>query len=103
MSYSDTRPQILQQKDIPIMRWPPNSPDLNPIENLWHPFKKHFHKWFTENHLKCGRSKEALQQYADGLRKAWAEIGLELARRMVSSMPRRIQAVIAAVGGPTKY
>lgn len=85
------------------MQWPANSPDLNPIENLWYPFKKHFHKWFINTHKVSSQSKEAIQQYGEGLKKAWSEIGLDLAKRLVESMPERIQAVIHARGGATKY
>ena len=30
----------LHQKEIPILEWPPNSPDLNPIENVWSTLKR---------------------------------------------------------------
>ena len=49
------------------------------------------------------QSIEAMQQYAEGLKVAWSEIGLELAKRLVESMPQRIQAVISERGGATKY
>jgi len=44
-----------------------------------------------------------MQQYAEGLKVAWSEIGLELAKRLVESMLQRIQAVISERGGATKY
>ena len=28
--------QYLTEENIKVMNWPAHSPDLNPIENLWH-------------------------------------------------------------------
>ena len=30
---------FLREKNVDILDWPGNSPDLNPIENLWHVMK----------------------------------------------------------------
>jgi len=62
-----------------------------------------FHNWFITTHKESSQSNEAMQQYAEGLKVAWSEIGLELAKRLVESMLQRIQAVISERGGATKY
>ena len=78
---------------VAVLDWPANSPDLNPIENLWGIVKRKMRDTRTNN--------------ADDLKAAikatWASITPEQCHRLIASMPRHTDAVIHAKGGPTKY
>ncbi len=78
---------------ITVLDWPLNSPDLNPIENLWGIVKR--------------KMRDTRPNKADDLKPAikttWASITLEQCHRLIASMPRRNDAVIHAKGGPTKF
>ena len=39
----------LEQKQISVLEWPGNSPDLNPIKNCWHKMKKKMFEKKTPN------------------------------------------------------
>ena len=53
------------------MEWPPHSPDLNPIENLWSDFKTHFYIHFTSLKTDVSSAQEAKDQYGELLKQVW--------------------------------
>ncbi len=78
---------------IPVLNWPANSPDLNPIENLW---------GIVKRKMRYARPNNAEELKAT-IRATWALITPEQCHRLIDSIPRRIAAVIQAKGAPTKY
>uniref|UniRef100_A0A9J8B1B1 HTH cro/C1-type domain-containing protein n=1 Tax=Cyprinus carpio carpio TaxID=630221 RepID=A0A9J8B1B1_CYPCA len=75
------------------VNWPANSPDLNPIENLWDIVKRK---------LRDARP-NTLDELKAAIEASWASITPQQCHRLIASMPRRIEAVISAKGFPTKY
>jgi len=92
----------LEQTGIPVIEWPPGSPDLNPIEHVWMKMKQHIHdnsdaKFWQSN---TAANREELQRL---IQQAWDSITPEFLGGLVDSMPARCQAVLDAQGGPTPY
>ena len=75
--------------------WPSNSPDLNPLENLWHIVRSRVKK----------RRPSPLTKAALGraLQEEWERLDVQEVNNLCDSMPQRLQAVIAAEGGTTGY
>ncbi len=84
---------LVKDHGIPVLNWPANSPDLNPIENLW---------GIVKRKMRYARPNNAEELKAT-IRATWALITPEQCHRLIDSMPRRIAAVIQAKGAPTKY
>ena len=83
-----------QQRGIELLPdWPGNSPDLNPIENLWSQMKEQLSE-------ERPTSAEGIRKV---VRKVWNRITPNYLLCLYESMPRRMQAVIAAQGGHTTY
>ena len=82
------------ENNIEQLPWPANSPDLNPIENIWKILK---HKVARANPKTIIELKKAI------IRIYREEISPKICEDLVSSMQRRIQAVITNNGGQTKY
>jgi transposase len=83
----------LQEKRIEVLNWPAQSPDLNPIENLWH---------FIDKDIKLQKPSNLNELYAV-IESSWRKISIELCVKLVDSMPKRCQAVIKNFGYATKY
>ncbi|KAG1145923.1 hypothetical protein G6F37_007120 [Rhizopus arrhizus] len=90
-----TTTYLIEEAKYPVLPWPSQSPDLNPIEHMW-------------RHLKL---KLALyEQRARGVHELWERIKIEwetfdkdVCCKYIDSMPARVQAVIKAKGGNNIY
>lgn len=76
-----------------VLKTPPQSPDINPIENLWHYLELQIRKTTISN-------KNQLKQV---LLEEWKKISVKQTQSLVESMGRRLQAVKISKGLPTKY
>ena len=95
--------ELLKEANVPVMKWPAQSPDLNPLENLWVSLKEQFRKLFFQRGYRPSHSAECLLRCERLLQEVWQNIGQELVDALISSMRKRIDLVIAAEGGHTKY
>jgi transposase len=77
------------------MDWPAQSPDLNPIEHVWHLLKLRLNKYPTRP-----TREEELERR---IHIEWYKITKEECQRYIDSMPAQIKAVIKSKGGPTRY
>ncbi len=76
----------LNDHGVGVLDWPAISTDLNPIENLWSIVKRKM-----RNELKAT------------VKETWASIPPQQCHKLITSMPRRIEAVIKVKGAHTKY
>jgi transposase len=78
-----------------IQDWPAQSPDLNPIENLWSRMMVAVTK-----KVHSGMGEETFTQVIQG---AWTSLEPDHFNKLIDSMPRRIEAVIKAKGRSTRW
>ncbi len=79
--------------DVGVLDWPANSPDLNPIDSLWGIVKR---KMINKRPKNADELKATVKE-------TWASIPPQQCHKLITSMPRRIEAVINAKGASTKY
>ncbi len=81
--------------EFTLLKWPPLSPDLNPIEHLWDVVEREI--------LIMDVQLTNLQQLCDAIMSIWTKISEECFQHLVESMPRRTKTVLKTKGGPTRY
>jgi hypothetical protein len=77
------------------MVWPAQSPDMNPIENLWMQMKNKVSKKHTPN--------MTLENFTKSIQEAWEEITIEEIDKLIMSMPTRIKTLVKQKGKSTRW
>ena len=73
-----------EAESVEVMEWPAQSPDLNPIENLWEQIGTKVKLQNPTSHMDLWSEVET----------AWDQIESEKLVNLFQSMPRRCEAVI---------
>ncbi len=81
--------------EFTLLKWPSQSPDLNPIEHLWDVVEWEIHIMDVQM--------TNLQQLRDAIMSIWTKISEECFQHLVESMPRRTKAVLKAKVGSTRH
>ena len=84
---------FLKAENVTVMDWPPQSPDLNPIENVWK----------TLGERSKARNPKTTEQLWNVLLEEWNKITQQDINKLISSCSRRCQSVVEAKGLHTKY
>ncbi len=80
--------------EFTLLKWPRQSPDLNPIEHLWDVVEREIHIMDVQP--------TNLQQLRKVIMSIWTKISEECFQNLVESISRKIKAVLKAKVGPTR-
>ena len=83
----------LKDNHVPVLECPGNSPDVNPIENVWNCMKNKVQYAHSTN----------IPTLKKVLLKLWNHINAEYFRKLAEFMPNILHNVIKAKGHMTKY
>jgi len=84
---------FLHEKGVTFIEWPPWSPDLNPIENLWNDLKRRVYNRFPQT----------MEQLEQIIREEWEATDLNFIKRICRSMPDRLQLLLNNNGHKIQY
>jgi hypothetical protein len=85
----------MKDNNITLLDWPAQSPDLSPIEHQWVHLKRQLDQYST--------APKGVWEIWERVVEEWDKIPAEVCQNLIESMPRRLEAVIKARGGHTKY
>ncbi len=90
---SDIVNEWFAKHSIRRMDWPSRSPDINIIEDVWNKLKFEMR----------GKIFETQDDLWKEIKQQWQNLSQEFIDGLYASLPNRIQAILRACGGATKY
>ena len=90
---NSTRAFLRVQRVTVLPDWPPNSPDLNPVEHCW--------AWISKQLV--GQQFRNAGELETAIRAVWAARDPRFIPNLYGSMVRRLTAVLVAKGASTRY
>jgi hypothetical protein len=85
----------LQEHEVKKMVWPAQSPDMNPIENLWMQMKQRVAKAHTPSMTR--------ETFTKSIMDAWEDISIDRINTLVNSMPSRVSDLMKNKGKSTRW
>ncbi|KAI0993050.1 hypothetical protein K3495_g15134 [Podosphaera aphanis] len=93
--------EYLYANGVESIPWPANSPDINPIENVWNMMKYYIQERYPEFEQRRQRNREEVRSI---VLEAWYHsTTVKMLSRLMESMSRRCEEVIGANVGPIPY
>lgn len=86
--------QFFSDNNINWWRTPPESPDLNPIENLWHELKEH---------LRAKVKPKNQSELVEGIKGFWSTVNRAKCKKYIRHLKKVIPRVIELNGDATGY
>lgn len=84
-----------QENGIQRLPWPPQSPDMNPIEHVWDHLERELKK-ITPPPTNVGDLQHSLLNI-------WNNLDQSVINNLIDTMPKRVQSLLKAHGGATPY
>ena len=93
--------QWREENGVLVLKWAPNSPDLNPIENLWAILKQRLRRRFAM--LDPSVRPHDADSLWEAVLEEWDRIEISLINRLCDSWLDRVKECISRKGGHTHY
>jgi hypothetical protein len=85
--------KFFAENRITVLKWAPQSPDLNPIENLWK---------ILDDSVPLSERVNVIR-FSTALQKTWEELPQQTLQILVNSIPKRLMLIKKARGLPIGY
>ena len=87
--------EYIHEQEYSVLEWPPQSPDMNPIEHMWALVKRRLNEYESPP--------SGLVELWERVQDIWNKVTQEECLKVIDSMPSRIQALLKAKGRWTDY